>query len=240
MAKRKSTAPKAKPVETGKEAEVKIENALGKTELWFEKNWKALSIIGVTILVLAAGVYAYEVFYRAPRGAKAGDAMFVAQQLFDAGDYATALNGDGNNPGFLEVMDNYGETRQGRLAAHYAGICAMKEGDWDSALEYLSKYRKSNGPPNAIVNAENEGLKGDIYVQKGENAIAAMHFEKAAGMADNMTTTPMYLKKLGLAYEAIGDFAKAVTVYRRISTDYPTSLEARESEKMAAAAEQYI
>jgi tetratricopeptide (TPR) repeat protein len=240
MAKRKSTAPKAKAVETEKDPEATIEHALGSTEMWFEKNWKMLSIIGVAVLILAGGIYSYEVFYKAPRGQKAADAMFVAQQLFAEGDWATALNGDGNNPGFIEVADTYGGTRQGRLAAHYAGICSMHEGDLDGALEYLSKYKASKGAPNAIINAENEGLKGDIYVQKSEYATAVAHFAKAAEIADNTTTTPLYLKKLGLAYEAVGDFAKAVEAYRRVATDYPMSLEARDIEKLAAAAEQQL
>lgn len=240
MAKRKSTAPKAKAVETEKAPEAQIENALGRTEAWFEKNWKMLSIIGVAILVLAGAIYSYEVFYKAPRGRKAGDAMYVAQQLFADKDYATALNGDGNNLGFLEVADTYSGTRQGRLAAHYAGICYMQQGEMDSALEYLSKYKVTRGAPNAIVNAENEGLKGDVYVQKGEFATAVPHFEKAAELAENVVTAPMYLKKLGLALEATGDFAAAVKAYRRVSEEYPMSLEARDIEKFASSAEQKI
>ncbi len=231
-----STAKKAAAVE--KDPEVKIENALGKTELFFEKNWKILTTVGVAILVLAGAIYGYQAFYKAPQGKKAADAMYVAQQLFDQEDYATALKGDGNNLGFADIADNYGGTRQASLAAHYAGICFMQEGDLDSALEYLSKYKATKGAPNGLVNAENEGLKGDIYVQKGDYVSAIKHFEKAAAAADNIATTPLYLKKLGLAYEAAGDYAAAVKAYHRVSDEYPASLEARESEKFASAAEQ--
>lgn len=240
MAKRKSTAPKVKAVQTEKDPEVKIENALGKTEAWFEKNWKTLAIIVAAILVAAGIVYAYEGLYKIPRGKKAADAMFVAQQLFAQQDYATALNGDGNNLGFAEVADTYNGTPQGRLAAHYAGICYVKEGDLDGALEYLSKYKPSRGIPNAIINAQNEGLKGDIYVQKGDNATAVKHLRKAVEAADNMLTAPTYLKKLGLALEATGDYAGAVEAYRRVSDEYPMSLEARDIEKFASAAEQKL
>ena len=231
-----TTAKKAAAAE--KDPEVKIENALGKTELWFEKNWKMLSTVGVAILVLAGAIYGYQVFYKAPKGKKAGDAMFVAQQLFAQEEWATALNGDGNNLGFADIVDSYGGTRQATLAAHYAGICCMREGDLDTALEYLSKYKATKGAPNSLVNAENEGLRGDIYVQKGDFAAAAKHFEKAVNAADNMLTAPMYLKKLGLAYEAVNDYAAAVKAYRRVSDEYPASLEARDIEKFASAAEQ--
>ncbi len=241
MAKRKSAAPKARPAQTEANPEVKIENALGKTEEWFEKNWKTLAIVLAAVLVvLMAPISQKDVIHGLHRGKKAADAMFVAEQLFIAEDYTTALNGDGTNLGFLDVVASYGGTSEGRLAAHYAGICYLKTGELDNALEYLGKYRAVRGVPGAIVNAENEGLKGDVYVQKGDYAAAAGHFRKAADVDDNILTTPMYLKKLGLALEATGDYAAAVAAYRRITDEYPASLEARDIEKFAAAAEQKI
>ncbi len=238
MAKQAGTTAKKAAVE--KDPEAKIENALGRTELFFEKNWKTLTTVGVAILVLAGAIYGYQIFFKAPQGKKAADAMYVAQQFFAQEDYATALNGDGNNLGFADIVDSYGSTHQGHLAAHYAGICYMHEGDLDSALEYLSKYKATKGAPNTLVNAENEGLKGDIYVQKGDYATAITHFEKAVAAADNVATTPFYLKKLGLAYDASGDYAAAVKAYRRVSDEYPASFEARDIEKYASAAEQKL
>ncbi len=223
-----------------KDPEVKIENALGKTEMWFERNWRSVTVVVAAILVVAAGVYAYEGLYKVPRGKKAADAMYVAEQMFIAGDYATALNGDGNNLGFADVVASYGSTREGRLAAHYAGICHLKAGEPDNALEYLSKYRAVKGVPGEVINAQNEGLKGDAYVQKGDYVAAAGHFRKAVAATDNILTTPAYLKKLGLALEAAGDYAAAAAAYRRVSEEYPNSLEARDIEKFASAAEQKL
>lgn len=236
MAKQAGANKKAAEIE--KDPEVKIENALSKTEIFFEKNWKALTAVVVVILVLVGGVYAYQGLYLAPKGKKAADAMYVAQQLFAQEDYATALNGDGNNLGFADVADNYSGTRQARLAAHYAGICSLKEGDADAALEYLSKYKATKGVPNAIINAQNEGLKADIYAEKGDLVNAVKHYQKAVAAGDNVLTTPMYLKKLGMAHEAAGNFAEAVKAYRKVADNYPTSLEARDIEKYASAAEQ--
>jgi tetratricopeptide (TPR) repeat protein len=229
-----------KPAHAQKDPEVQIESALGKTELWFEKNWKLLTTVVVAILVIAGGVYSWYQFYQVPQGQKAGDAMFVAQQLFATGDYATALNGDGNNLGFAEVADSYKSTPQGRLAAHYAGICYLQEGDPDAALDYLSRYKATKGAPNGLVNAQNEGLKGDIFVDKDDLASAITHYRKAVELSDNALTAPTYLKKLGLALEATGNYAEAVKTYRRVANEYPTSLEARDIEKFASAAEQKL
>ena len=240
MAKRKSAAPKAKAAQIEKDPEVAIENALGKTEAWFEQNWKSIAVVVAAVLVVAAGIYAYEGLYKVPRGKKASEAMFVAQQHFIAEDYATALNGDGTNLGFVDVVSSYGGTSEGRLAAHYAGICYLRQGELDSALEYLGKYRTVRGSTGSIVNAQNEGLKGDVYVQKGDYTAAVGHFRKAVDAADNIMTTPLYLKKLGLALEAAGDYAGAVAAYKRVSVDYPASLEARDIDKFAAGAEQKL
>ncbi len=240
MAKRKSTAPKGKAVETVKDPEAQIEQALGRTEQWFEKNWKTLTTGVAVILVVTAAIFGYDTFIRAPKSARAADAMFVAEQMFTAGDWATALNGDGVNLGFVDVVASYGGTREARLAAHYAGICFLRQGELDSALEYLGRYRAAKGVTGEVINAENEGLKGDIYVQKGDYAAAVGHFRAAVDAADNILTTPMYLKKLGLALEATGDYAAAVAAYKRVTDNYPSSLEARDIEKLAAAAEQKL
>jgi tetratricopeptide (TPR) repeat protein len=241
MAKRKSAAPKkSTAAQTAHDPEASIENALGKTELWFEQNWKTLTICIAAVLVVAAGVYAYEGLYRIPRGKKAADAMFVAEQLFIAEDYATALNGDGTNLGFVDVATTYSGTREGRLAAHYAGVCYLKAGELDNALEYLGKYRAVRGIPGQVVNAQNEGLKGDVYVQKEDYAAAVEAYRRAVEAADNVLTTPLYLKKLGLALEATGDYAAAVEAYRRVTDRYASSFEARDIEKLASAAEQKL
>jgi tetratricopeptide (TPR) repeat protein len=240
MAKRKSTAPKATAAVTEKDPEMQIENALGQTEMWLEKNWKQIAIAIAAVLIVIGGIYGYKEFIQAPQGRKAADAMFVAEQHYIAGEYNTALEGDGTNLGFVDVVATYGGTAQGRLAAHYAGICFLKEGDYDSALEFLSKYKPVRGVPGTIINAENEGLKGDAYVQKSDYAAAAGHFRKAADTADNILTTPMYLKKLGLALEAAGDYAGAVEAYKEVSDKYSTSLEARDIEKFAAEAQQKL
>lgn len=230
MAKQKNA-----PVEHDPEA--KIENALGQTEVWLERNWRPIAIIIGTLLVVAAAIYGYQMLVKAPREAKAADAMYVAEQRFIAEDYATALNGDGNDLGFAAIVEQFGGTRAGRLAAHYAGICRLKEGDWEGALMMLEKYKPVEGAPGAIIDAQNAGLRGDIYVQKGDYAAAVTQFRRAVEFTNDLTT-PIYLKKLGLALEQTGDPAAAVEAYQRVADDFGTSLEAREIEKYISAAKQ--
>ena len=49
--------------------------------------------------------------------------------------------------------------------------------------------------------------------------------------ASDSLSAPYYLKKAGGVYEKLGDYAKALAAYERISDDYPASMEARDIQK---------
>jgi predicted negative regulator of RcsB-dependent stress response len=220
------------------DAEEKIEVALGKTELFLQKHTKQLLTILAILVIIVGGYFAYKYLYTEPQARKAADSMFVAQQLFEAEDFETALNGDGSNAGFIEVVDNFGGTKPGRLAAHYAGICYLQQGDLDNALTYLQKYKPAKGATAEIVNAQNLGLQGDIYVQKADYAQAADLYTQAVDATSNILTTPYFLKKLAEVQVETGDNAAALESYRRIKSDYAGSLEARDIDKYIGALEQ--
>ncbi len=212
--------------------EQKIETALDKTELFFQKYTKQLLTGLLVVVVLVGGFFAYEYLVKRPRAVKAAEMMFVAEQLYAAEDYAAALEGDGSNAGFLDVVADYGSTRPGRLAAHYAGVCYMKLGQFDAASEYLAKYKSVKGAPGAIINAQNLGLRGDISVERGDYQQAEMLYARAAKAADNVLSTPYYLRKLAFVYAELGRTQEAINVCERIKSEYASSLEARDIDKL--------
>ena len=218
--------------------EQKIETALDKTELFFQKYTKQLLTGLLVVVIVVGGYFAYEYLVKRPRAVKAAEMMFVAEQLFAAEDYTAALEGDGSNAGFLDVVSQYGATRPGRLAAHYAGVCYMELGDFDSAMENLNKYKKVKGAPGVIINAQNFGLKGDICVERGDYAKAEVLYAQAADAADNVLSTPYYLRKLAFVYAELGRMEEAVNVCERIKTEYASSLEARDIDKLIGEFEQ--
>ncbi len=211
-----------------------IEAAVDKTQDFFDKNGKTITYVLIAVVAVVAAIFGYQKFVKGPRAEKAAAAMYMAQFRFEGenADYELALNGDEEGAGFLDVIEQYGSTPAGNLAAQYAGICYIKLGDWDNAEKYLAQYKATKGVPNAVVNAENLGLQGDVKVQKGDYKKAAALFEQAAAVADNNFTTPLYLKKAALAYEAAGDKAAALKTYKRIANEYAASVEARDAEKM--------
>ncbi len=218
--------------------EERIESALSQTEEFLHKHGRTLLVVLAVIVLVIGGWFAYKHLYQAKRAEKAATAMYVAQQNFAQQLWDAALEGDGNNIGFLDVIANYGNTPEANLAKHYAGVSYLMRGEQDNALDYLAQYKPTDGVPNAIVNAQNYGLQGDIRMDKGDFAAATELYAKAIKAGNDPYTTPMYLKKMGVALVAAERPTEAVEAYQRILDDYPMSMEAREIEKYIGAAEQ--
>lgn len=214
--------------------------AMNKTELFFQKNGRLVTYIFLALLVIAALVFGYRSLIAQPRIEKAAEMIAQAQARFEAEnpDFELALQGDANGAGFLDVIDQYGSTRAGNLAKHYAGICYLRLGDLDNAATYLAKYKPAKGIPAEIVNAQNIGLQGDIAVEKGDYAAAIKLFEKAAKVSDNNLTAPMYLRKAALAANAMGNKEQALGFAQRIQNEFPASAEAQNAEKLMGTIQQ--
>ncbi len=208
--------------------------AMSKTESFFEENSKKVTWCLVALLILAGCVFGYKKLVSEPRIAKAAELMVEAENRFaeETPDFQLALDGDANGAGFLAVIDQYGSTPSGNLAKHCAGICYYKLGDLENAAAYLKQYKAVKGIPGAIINAQNLGLQGDIAFDQGDLAAAVKLYNQAVAAADNNYTAPLYLRKAGLAEQALGNVAAAEALFQRILTDYPASQEAREAEKL--------
>ena len=205
-----------------------VTETVSKTEKFFEQNGKLVTLVLAAIIVVIGGYFANKYLIAQPRAEKASAEMFAAIQNFNAEEWQVALDGDGNYAGFLEVIDNYGSTPQGSLAAHYAGVCYLKLGDKENALTYLAKYKAGKGAPAEIINAQNIGLQADIVADGGDLKKAAALYTKAVEASANSLTAPYYLKKLGQVEEALGNTAAALAAYQRIADEYNTALEARD------------
>lgn len=215
-----------------------IQHVLGETESFFEKNWKMLTTILCVVVVVVGGWFLYDGLYVTKQSDKASSAMFTAQQLFAAQQYNEALNGNGSAVGFLDIIKQYSVTPEANIAKHYAGVCYLKLGDKTNALASLAEYKTTKGVPNAIINAQNFGLQADIMVDNGDMQAAVSLYKKAIDAADNVLTTPSYLKKLGLVYEKLGRKDDAIKAYQTIEDSYPASLEGRDIQKYIGAAQQ--
>ena len=122
------------------ERQVKIEETVSKTEQFYNENKKTIWGCIIAAAVIALGVLAYNQFYLKPKVAEAQEQAYPAEAAFRAGNFELALNGDGNNYGFAQVIDEYG-SKAGKAMPFYAGVCALQLKDYEAAVDYLKKYK---------------------------------------------------------------------------------------------------
>ncbi len=211
---------------------VDVEQAFSKTELFIEQNKKSLMLITTAIVVLVGGYFAYKFWYVAGEEETAQKAMFRAEQYFEKDSLDKAINGDGTYDGFLQIVDNYGITPSGNLAEYYLGVCYLKKGQFEDAIEHLKAFDGDD----LISPAMATGAIGDAYMELNNVEEAIAYYLKAAEQNANKFTTPIFLKKAAMANEEKGNYADAVKLYERIKTEYSETSDGKEMEKYIARA----
>lgn len=210
-----------------------VDQALTKAEQFFEDNQKSISIAAAIILGLVAIIFGFRKFYLLPTENEAQSQMFYAEKYFKADSFNLALNGDGNNLGFIDIIDNYKLTKSSNLAKYYSGICSYKLGNYEDAISYLESYKLKD----KILSTVALGTTGDAYIEIDELDKALGYFEKASAIEANEFTTPIYLFKAGLVCEELGQYENALENYKAIEKDFPNSEPGKEIIKYIARAE---
>ena len=205
-----------------------LEQTVSATEQFYNENKKWILGAVAAVLVIGLGILAYNKFIYQPKCVEAMQQSYPAEMSFQNGEYELALNGDGNNLGFADIISEYG-TKAGQAVYLYAGICELQLGNNEEALSYLKKY---NGK-EPILAARAKACEGDAYVALGDYSAAVRSYKAAVSTADNIFA-PAYLLKEGSALEALGQKAEALACYRTIENDYPSSLEAYDIAKHIA------
>lgn len=186
-----------------------------RTEQFVEKNKSLVMIIGVVVMAVLAGVLFMQ-YYNNQQDQNAQRDMFQAVYYFEADSLGKALNGDGNNYGFLEIIEDYGMTKTGNLANYYAGATYLKLGDNENALRYLGAFSASD----YLVQARAYSLMGDAHMELGEFENAASQYEKAAKYNANKQFSPTYLIKAAIANEQAQNIQGALDNYQTIVDEY--------------------
>ncbi|MDB5288374.1 MAG: hypothetical protein JWR05_3323 [Mucilaginibacter sp.] len=204
-----------------------------KSGSFVQENQKSLLFIAATIVVMVIGYIAYLKLYLAPREVSAANQFYVAQDFWAKKDWDKAIKGDAGYPGLEKIISDYSNTKVANLAYFYLGTAYLNKGEYRKAIDNLNSYRGDD----AMVAAEALGSVGDAYVELKDFDKAETYFKKAADKAKNKFLTPLYLKKLGLVYEAKNDNKSAADSYKKIKTDYPESAEAQNIDEYIARCE---
>lgn len=212
---------------------VDVQEVYSKTENFIDNNKKRLSLVLLAIIVIVGGYMAYKKLVIAPMELEAQSAMFMAEKYFEQDSLQLAINGDGQNYGFIDIADEYSGTKSANLAHYYLGICYRNIGDYEYAIEEL----KSFSSDDVMISAVALGAIGDCYMELNDIDNAISYYENAASHNENNLTSPIYLFKAGLAYEDLQDFAAAEKKYLAIKDNFPDSREAQTIEKYIARVE---
>jgi tetratricopeptide (TPR) repeat protein len=202
---------------------------LTRTEEFIEKNRQLVFAIGAVIILGVTGFIFYN-YYQSNQNTAAQKELFQAVYYFEADSLGQALNGDGNNYGFLDIIDLYGSTKAGNLANFYAGATYLKMGDFESAIRYL----KSFGASDDLVQARAYSLIGDAYMEQLDYKNAADYYQQASDYKPNKQFTPVYLTKAAIAYERQGDLSAALKCYTTIVDKFYGAAEYQDAKKHKA------
>jgi len=213
-----------------KEADKRLENfeeALTRTELFIEKYQKPLTIGVLAVVLIVVGFVFFKKMIIAPKQREAVSQMWMAEKYFERDSFNLALNGDGNNPGFLDIIDEYKMTKAANLAKYYSGICYLNLGQYDDAIANLKSFKGDDLMLSVIA----VGAVGDAYMQMEDKETAVKYYLEAAQKGEIDFVTPIYLMKAGELLEDQKDYDKALEVYTEIKDDYPESREAQNIDK---------
>jgi tetratricopeptide (TPR) repeat protein len=221
--------------ENKKEEHGFMSEAFGRSELFLEKRKSLLIGILVGIVVIVGGIYGYKTLILEPQEKEAAGQMFAAERYFEIDSLKKAIDGDGNNAGFRKITEDYSMTKSGNLAHYYLGMALLKKGEYENAIEALKDYKAADEitRPLAI------GAMGDANMELGKTDEAIELYLKAA-KENNKFSSPIFLKKAGLAYEAQSKFTEAAAVYKQIKSNYVGTVEANDMDKYIARASSMI
>ncbi len=212
---------------------VAVEEALSKSEQFIERHQNTLIYSVLAVVIIIAGYIGYTRFILEPREQEGFEEMYRAEQYFEQEEFELALEGDGEYPGFLDIISDYRMTKTANMARYYAGISLIRLGEFEEGIDYLKDFRKRD----TFLGAMAYGAIGDAYWEMGDEERAIRYYRRAYRHEPNNLTTPAFLFKAGQVYESIGEYDEALARYERIRKEYAQSQEARDIEKYIARAE---
>ncbi len=205
-----------------------VDEALSASEAFLIKNKNVLLGAVIAIVVIVGGYLAYNHFISQPKEVKASEAIFRGEQYFGIDEFETALNGDSlGYAGFIKLSEEFSGTDAGNLANAYAGICYAQLEKYDDAVKFLDKFKGKD----ALVAPAVLGTLGNCYAQLGQLDKAVSTLRDAAGRANSVTLSPIYLVQAGQILEKQGKNEEAVKVYQEVKTKYANSYQAMDIDK---------
>jgi tetratricopeptide (TPR) repeat protein len=209
--------------------------------IWSEYS-KPITYIGSAIVILFIGWLVYKYMFQVPKQEKADKIVFVTQKYFSeftgAADSSKillatkVLNGDGSNPGALKIINQYSGTPAANLCEYYAGACYLHLGQYEKSIKYLKNF-DANGADQ--IESRALGMMGDASAELKKNDDALNYYQKAANVNKKDTyTSSEFLFRAALFAESIGKQKEAISLFKKIKSDYPLTQKATDVDRYLA------
>ncbi|MBT8245519.1 MAG: hypothetical protein HKP48_11610 [Winogradskyella sp.] len=219
-----------------------LDESASRAEQWVIKNQNYIyGIVGVVALLLLAYM-GYNKFIAEPKAEDAMNEMTQAQSYFDeALDATTAkdslfnlsLQGGEGKFGMLDIISEYSGTPAGNLASYYAGMAYLNMNKYQEAIRHLSDFSSKDLMLSPIA----KGGIGDAFVQLNQLEDGLDYYQKAIADNTNDYTTPLYLKKAAIVAMNLDQNQKALDYLNRIKSEFSTSDEAKDIDKLIGKAQ---
>jgi predicted negative regulator of RcsB-dependent stress response len=205
-------------------------------DFWTNYSRPILIACGAVIL-LGGGWLAYKYLIKAPKEAKASEALWKAEQYFEQDSIQKTLKGDGQSPSAEKVASEYSGTAAGNLADFYAGSMALKAGENDKAVKHLKDFSTDAKQ----IQARAYKLLGDAYANLGKNADAFNAYKKAAHEFEkDQTASAEYLFFAAyFADRVMNDKKGAIELYKELVQKYQGTQYGPDAQKYLAQAGVY-
>ena len=196
------------------------ENFVVRVLNFFNQYDKIIYGVAIGLLVIVGVLVAFNRFYLIPQSEKASSLMTAPIEFMmkaDSLSLITALEGDDESEGFLNIASSFRLTRTANTARYFAGLCYLKLGEKEEALRYLRKFNQRDD----VYWFGAQAMISDLYDDQGDTRNAIRFCKRATGGNDPYLT-PINLFKLGQLYEREGDWKRAVAAYETIQNNFFT------------------
>lgn len=198
--------------------EVEEVEVLENVKNFWQKNKNLVIGIAAALILAVSGWILYKNLFLAPKEERAADAMFKAEEYFRNDSLTLALDGDGQNKGFLYIIKNFDGTKAANIAHFYAGIIYLRTSDFNNAVKHLKDFSTDSKQIQMIA----YGHLGDAYSEQGKKDEAVENYKKAGNyFPEDESNSSEFLFRAGYLLESLGKNKDALDVYRQIKDKFP-------------------
>lgn len=221
---------KRKKKEESSEVLIDLVETRDKAQSFVEKNQVAVFGALVVVVALIGILVVWKGMILPGKQDKALAAIYKAEEQFAKDSFNLALTEPFlGEMGLNQFVNEYG-TDTKNVGNYYRGISYMKQGDFQTAADILSKV-KDDGELLSIMK---HGTLGDCYSELGQLDKALAEYKKASKAGSVESVTPIYLIRLGLLNEKQGNTDAAKAAYQEVVSSYPNSAQLSNAEKFLA------